>query len=320
MRLKQSWNEFCKDPFDFVDNLKLIRWKGHYFNPFAKYVLNRRLAFVFAIFLGFVPWVLFGFDSCVAQVMMFIYKLPNVLMGKMSFDVFIQKYWVAYYGKEFHYNAVVTYGLMYWGLSRHYDKKFGITKSKNMAYSCAITWLSIGVFEFFWMGSFAFFQAQPWVLTFKMPQFNIIRQNIGFFVAGVVCIIYMYVDSHIFNSEGDAVGRSYTFRVDKKALFLIGLTVASCFFWWYYPFPTEQIIVETAVGPWISSKLFPQTLYTISLDPTDNINAGTWFYVENNAVHAVNIGVKALMSLTIFYIFMFKPITKRETKEKKLRK
>jgi len=187
--------KFYNDPFGFVDNLR-PNIKGHVFNPFAKFRFNRRLAFLVAIFGGLLPWVLFGFDSCIAQPFMCMYKLPEVFGGKMAWTE-LADLWNYYYGKEFHYSAILIYGLMFWALSRHYDYKFGIVKSKNIGYALGWTLLSIAIFEFTWMGLYARVQFQPWVTQFQFPQLKIINQNIYFTLLGVLTILYMYVDSHI---------------------------------------------------------------------------------------------------------------------------
>ena len=294
--------DFYNQPFHVLDELKPTFF-GHVFNPFLKFQLNRRLAFVFAICLGLVPWMLFGFDSCIGQPITLLYRLPEFLLGKIDWNTLFQETWVVNYGKEFHYSAILIYGLMYWGLSRHFEMNFGIVKSKNVAYSCALTFLSIGLFEFYWMLSYAHFQQQPWVITLRLPQLRIILQNIMFLLVCSMGVLYMWLDSYILNSAGDVVGKRYHLRFDKITLLLASLSIVTALIWWYYPGYVEQISVQLENGVvWQNSSHFPQTLYTINLNPSGDVNAGVWFFVENNLVHGLNTLVKAFWTLTIFYI------------------
>jgi hypothetical protein len=57
---------------------------------------------------------------------------------------------------------------------------------------------------------------------------------------------------------------------------------------------------------WQSSRLFPQTLYTVDLNPGDGINAGVWFWIQNDWIHAVNTGVKAIWAATVYFLFSVK--------------
>jgi len=206
--------DFYNEPFQVLDELKPTLF-GRVFNPFLKFKLNRRLAFTLAITLGLIPWMLFGFDSCIGQPITLLYRLPEFFLGKITFDVLWQETWVANYGKEFHYSAILIYGLMYWDLSRHFENNFGIVKSKNVAYSCALTFLSIGLFEFYWMFSYAHFQNQPWVVTFKWPQARIILQNIMFLLVGFMGVLYMWLDSYILDKDNKVIGKRYHLRFDK---------------------------------------------------------------------------------------------------------
>jgi hypothetical protein len=298
MKLK----DFAENPFEFMDNITFLRIRGHVFNPFRKYVLNRRLAFLFAFGLGLVPWVLFGFDSCVGQPLMMLHKLPDLWLGHITFDAWLG-IWQEYYGKEMHYSAFLIYGLMYWFLSRHYDFKLGIKRSKNVAYAASITFLSIALFEFYWMFNYSRFQNQPWVLSLVFPQARIVIQNIGFITVGSIAAFYMWVDSFKLDKKTKAIlGRFYSFRVDKVLAVLVCLSVGLALLWIYYPLPVEHINVTLENGEiWRNTNNFPQTLYTIDLTPGDGENCGVWFFLENNLVHGLNTLVKAIWTLTICY-------------------
>jgi len=321
MELQTKWKQFTLDPFGFVNQLE-PSFKDHVFNPFLKFRLNRRLAFFFAMVLGLVPWVLFGFDSCITQPLMLLHKLPALLLGKTSFKVWIGN-WSQYYGTAMHYSAFLTYGLMYWFLSRYFDKRLGIVKSKNVAYSAGLTFLSIGIFELYWQACFAVFQNQAWVFAFKMPQLRIILQNLIFGFVGGLAVLYMYVDSfslwkppNVANLKQHwRIKRLYTFRVDKTALALVAVTVGFSLLWIYYPGYVKKFSVPLENGEvWTSSQRFPQTLYTIDVNPTDSVNAGVWFFVENDWVHGINVFVKALMALTVCYVGLVKEVKQGEEK------
>ena len=311
--MNSKLKEFYANPFGFVDKLEPT-FKGHVFNPFLKFRLNRRLAFFFAVGLGLVPWILFGFDSCIAQPLMCLYRLPGLLLGNLTFGEWAHT-WTEYYGKEMHYSAFLIYGLTYWALSRHFDVKLGIEKSKNVAYAASLTFLSIAIFEFYWMYSYAIFQSQPWVTSPQLPQLRILIQNIIFLTLGFFGVLYLWLDSYVLNDKGKVAGRLYRFRFDKKALVLAGVTVSLALLWIYYPFGVERISVPLENGEvWTVSQRFPQTLYTIDVDPTDSVNAGVWFFVENNWVHGLNTLVKIMVTATVCYVGLVKEVKNGEEK------
>lgn len=309
--MKEKLREYNSDPFAFFDNLK-PSFRGRIFNPFIKFRLNRRLALLFAVFLGAVPWLLFGFDSCIAQPLMCLYRLPSFFLGHITFSEWAST-WNEYYGKEMHYSAFLIYGLAYWVLSRHYDVKLGITKSKNVAFTLSLTLFSVAIFEWFWIYSYAHFQAQPWVMTFKFPQARIILQNLAFSTLGVLGTLYFWLDSYVYNPVKRGYDRLYKFRLDWKAALLVSVTVGLALLWVYYPFYVQQIEVHLETGEvWSSSTRFPQTLYTIDLNPIDGQNAGVWFFVENNWVHGLNTLVKAMLTVTVCYVGMVKEVKSKD--------
>jgi len=129
-------------------------------------------------------------------------------------------------------------------------------------------------------------------------------QNLAFTVCGVLGVLYMWLDSwKICDRCGDIMGRVYRFRWNWISLALIGATVATAVFWIYYPFYREPLSVVFETGEtWHNSQLFPQTLYTVDLNPTDKINAGVWFWVENDLIHGLNTLVKVIWTLSFTYI------------------
>lgn len=116
--------------------------------------------------------------------------------------------------------------------------------------------------------------------------------------------MYMWLDSYEINEKKEIVKRFYTFRFNRYAVALIVLAVASALFWIYYPGPVTSLSVTLENGEvWTNSRLFPQTLYTVDLNPSDAVNAGEWFWVEDNFIHAINTYVKAVWSFVFVYVF-----------------
>lgn len=253
-------------------------------------------------------WVALGFDSTPLQFIHVLYEgVPGLLFGQKSLADLVTIY-NSYYGKEMHYSAFVIYMLLFYALSINWER-VGVVKSKNLVYSFAAMFLAIGCFEWFWILSFGYFQNQPWVYTWQMPQMKILLQNTGFTIAGSLTAVYMLADSYILQGKM-IIGRNFTFNLKSwKLWLLIALSVAAAFLWIYYPGPAQQISVPLKTGGvWHSSKLFPQTLYTVDVTPGDAVNAGDWFWVENNAIHALNIIVKSLWAGAIYYFFKVKKI------------
>lgn len=299
--MRGSWNDFKNDPFVYVDRIKLT-FKGYDFNIFHDDAAMRRVAFGFAA-VALAGWILMGFDSTPVQLIMMLYHgVPGLLSGQLSWGDLPGIYF-SNYGKDLHWSALAIYVFLYWGLSKNWAR-VGVTKTKNVLYSFSSMFLAIGVFEWFWMLGFSTFQNQPWVLTWVWPQMRILMQNLGFTLAGGLTAFYIWVDS--FKMENHLiVGRLWYFPWRSwKLWLLVGLSVATALLWIYYPWYVEQISVTLKDGQvWHSSRLFPQTLYTINLDPGGAVNAGEWNYVENNWIHGINTLVKFLWALTIYYSF-----------------
>lgn len=255
------------------------------------------------VFLGL--WIILGFDSTPMQIWESCYQGIPILLRGGSWSQVIGIY-DGLYGKEMHYSAFVIYFLLYWGASKSWMKA-GITKSKNMIFSFAGMFLAIGIFEWFWMLGFGFFQNQPWVITWRMPQLKILLQNTGFCIAGGMACVFMLTERWHWNGriQGE---RSYYFQTrDWKLWLFVGLSVAAALFWIYYPFYVQQITVPLETGGiWQSSRLFPQTLYTVKTNPLGDVNAGVWFWIPNDWIHAVNTLVKAIWAATVYLVFRVK--------------
>lgn len=289
-----------KEPFKFFDNIELT-FKGNNLNLYQKYVRLRKFAFVFAIAM-IVCWITFGFDSSLLQFVHALNAYVGMLLSGQTVDwTRVVDAYNSVYGKELHYSAFVIYGLLFWFLSRHFDKNLGIKGSKNIAYSSGLMFFSVAFFEFYWIYSFAFFQNQWWIATWMMPQLRILLQNFTFLFIGIVATMYIWADGFVFDGK-EIVARKWCFNWDWKAIMLVILSIFIAIVWWFYPWPINTIQVETTIGTWQSSRYFPQTLYTIDVNPIDSVNAGVWFYVPNNLVHAWNTLVKIVWALTFAYV------------------
>lgn len=313
-KLSLFFSSFKESPFDVIDALNL-QYRGIEFNFLKRTKQVRFWVFVFSHII-MIMWFLLGFDSCQSQFEFVLVELPNFFQGKVSFNdlAFIYQ---DQYGKGMHYSAWVIYGFMFWGLSKYYDEKHGITKSRNFALTFAFVLLSIGTFETFWHYSFAIFQNQTWVIQWNYPQLKILVQNLLFFLLGFTMIFVMYVSGQLI-SLGKWNNVMYFWKPKTNfpsgfklnlgnwtKIFLL-LTLVSIFVWHNYGeyFPIEQLEVEVITDggnvTWTNTPNFPQTVYTIETDLTDNVNAGEQFYVENDLLHGVNTLCKIFMT-SIFY-------------------
>jgi hypothetical protein len=302
-RMKYIYN----NPFEFLDNVR-IAIKGNNLNIFQKYTRLQTTA-LGIVGVSIVAWIIMGFDSNPLQLVYGGWAAINQLGFGLNHADWSQvaATYNYYYGKEMHWSAFLLYGLMYYILSKNFAK-VGIVKSKNVSYSIGVTALAIALFEFYWMGSFAYFQNQSWIITMQMPQFRIILQNIMFLSAGVIASLYCFVDSFVLKDK-EIVGRLYKLRVDWIAAMLVISSIAVAVLWWYYPWNVQQLSVTLLNGNvWHNSNNFPQTLYTIKTDPTGLTNAGTWYWIQDNSVHALNTIVKAVWSATIAYVFLVKKV------------
>lgn len=301
--IKKWWHEFYLDPFGKVDGLSLVV-KGNNLNVFQKLGRMQKTCLWVAV-TCLVLWFLLGFDSTPLQFMHVLYEgVPAYVAGQASVEDLVAIYH-SFYGKEMHYSAFVIYGFMFYLVSRHLETRQAIRGSRNICYACSATFLAIALFEWFWIFSFGYFQNQPWVYTPRMPQLRIHMQNLMFTLCGGFGLLYLYVDSHIFSGDNtEILGRHYVLNWNWKAVALVALAVASGLVWWFYPGQVAPLTVDLETGgSWQNSQNFPQTLYTVDVDPTDDVNAGVWFYIENDLIHAWNTLVKILFSAAVLYVF-----------------
>ena len=203
-----------------------------------------------------------------------------------------------------HWSAFTIYGLLYWSTSWHLENELGFTKTRNAAFSLAFTLFNIGIFEWCWMYGYAYFHDQWWTVTWVMPQLRIIIQNVAFTFIGLSTLLLFWLQSLVHDEDGKIIGRLYRFRPSKNLLAIGIITVFFATLWVYYPWNVKPI--ETYVegyGLWKNSNLFPQTLYTVDTNLLDSVNAGEWFYVQDDLVHFMNTWVKILLALIgIVYI------------------
>ena len=255
------------------------------FYPFLvlRNVTAWRIYFRFIALFGFCLWLVYGFDSVIEQTYPLIDNFIPLLMGKISFSEIVAMMQEVY-GKGSHFSAVVIYGVAWLYLSDTLEKN-GITKSFNFFSSMLLTFLNMGIFEIAWNRACAYYQNLPWL----MLQTSNIPQYYAWIGVGLLFLLYSYY---------------YGFKLNfsNSSTIFVALAIITWGFWVYFPLPTQQINVITTEGLWTSSKLFPQTLYTVDLDPTDNVYKGVFYYVENNWVHLTNVLAKIFTTSAIVLI------------------
>jgi hypothetical protein len=242
--------------------------------------------------IGLFFWMFFGLDSVIEQLYPLIYNFGSIITLKADYPAIWQEM-MSTYGKGSHFSAVVIYGIS-WLILQWQLEKQGIIKSFNFFMSMMLTLLNMGIFETAWNRTCAYFQNLPWLL---MQPTNIVQYN-AWIAIGLLAVLLIYASK-------------YKLNITKYTLGLVVLSLAIWVFWIYYPFPIHQISVETVTGYWWhSTKFFPQTLYTVDLDPTDNIYKGVFFYVENNWIHLTNVVAKIVITTTIMALCCAKKVTK----------
>jgi len=284
-KIFRELDAYLLDPFGYVDNLK-IEFRGWDFNILKESKRIRKLVFVWACIFA-VVWLVMGFDSGVGQINFPLeYAVKQLLEGQpIDFSEMARLYHWAY-GKYMHWSVFTIYGLSFWGLSRYLENR-GVKGSQNFAYSLSMTLLSIGVFEWFWMGSYYIFQNQPWILKPQYPQLKLLLQNTGLTFIGILALIQIRLETR------------FKPRIDVNTLVLLSLACVSCLMWIQYPYPIKYVHVETSTGLWVNSRYFPQTVYTVDVDPTDEINAGDQFFLEDNMIHLFNTVAKVFVTLAV---------------------
>ena len=301
-----GWKEYYEDPFGYFDKTH-INFLGMDLLLFKYHFRLRKIIWWAALLV----WMLMGFDSGYGQLEYAVYAakdwILNPTTSSLIEDVMAASDWA--YGKTMHWSAFVIYGFLYWATSNYLESSLGLTKTRNSAYSLAFTLLNIGIFEWFWCYGYAFFHDQWWCVTWKMPQVRILIQNVMFSVLGLCSLLLFWIKSHVFDEEGNTIGRIYTFRPTKSFIIVTMVTIVAAGLWVEYPFKVQKVstFIE-GYGSWENGDKFPQTLYTVDTSLLDNINAGEWFYVQDDMVHLWNTGVKALLALSgLLFVRSWKP-------------
>lgn len=293
MKTIADLNKFLDDPFKFYDTLDYPLLRN-----FKKHGEIRDSILILSI-PCLAVWMLTGFDSGCGQPEWVVLKWFEALINGQPFTWSDAVYWWHWaYGKYMHWSAFVIYGWMYYLVSRSLENNLGLKNSRNTVYSFTSIFLNIAIFETFWISFFAYFQDQWWSMTFQWPQMRILVQNV--IVLNLVGLLGLTV--FWLYSYDEEENRLYKFKPNKKLLLVTLVTIGSVVFWVNYPWHVEKITVDiVGYGEWTNSDRFPQTLYTVDEDLTDNVSMGEQYFVENNTIHAVNTLVKTLFALTGWY-------------------
>lgn len=299
-------------PFNKFDSLHLI-FHGYdlasIFKPdgWRKYVL-------FFVVVSGLAWIFFGYEGTFDQIEWFGKYFYYYLLNQKTWSdvITITQY---RYGIGTHLSAALIYGIMFYAISKYYETQ-NIKGSLNLTMSFLITAFSVSIFEFSWMASYYIAQQQFWVLIPLTKQASILYQNLAFLLGGLVFIFFVKASPN------------FRLRINKKLGILILLSSLLWALWYFYPFPQQQLHVnltditgETfSITPtftsnigwngtfWNSYPNFPQTMYTINMNPQNPVGYGTPFFVEDNFVHTVNLIAKIVFAYTIFYFGKVKRI------------
>jgi len=283
---------FFKDPFKTIDSIDL-QWKGFQFNILRNDEKLCKVLLEIFVLIPLICWVLLGSDSTIDQVAWLLFNIPNLLMGSINFSQWISIYG-NYYGLGTHWSASVIYGLLFVGVSRYLRQKMKTYNSENLALTTGFVGLAIGTFEFFWMGSYYFFQKQHWILSLNFPQFRIIFQNLLFLAPGIIILLGMN-------------WKKYKLNLNRITILYFFTTLFFVLLWYNYPFPTKQLTVYVeGYGTWISSPNFPQTMFTIDMNLMDGLAVGKMFFIDNPGVHFVNNICKIFWTLTFYNLAKIK--------------
>jgi len=280
------------DSYDLM--LHIGKVKLFQLNLFRDDVKLRKVIIPLIIVAG-ILWLFQGFDSSVEQIEYFILNVPSYILGKITWSQLVF-YYTDPYGKYVHYSAFVIYMLFFVGISKYLREKLDVVNSQNITASICFVAFSVGVFEYFWNISYYFLQNQTWVLTFEMPQFRILLQNIFMITVGLMFILG--ID-----------WKKYKPNLDKWTSIFLTYTILLIIVWCLYGliFPVQTISVQVSgYGTWHSTLYFPQTVYTVDTNILDHVAAGEQFWIQNDLLHLVNTSCKIFLTLTIFNILKIK--------------
>jgi len=286
--LAQAGKINTPDFFTRLDSLSFPLPFGFDFFGWLWNVRGWRRYFLFCVVACSVCWAVFGWDSTWGQLKPFAEWLLNP--SKPLSEVWVESR--RYYGIGNHFSAPVIYGTA-WILLSLYLEGRGIKRSANFILTSALSLMNIGVFEWLWNSCYAYFQHQPWVVTFAWKQVTNLYNFTAFIIVGVLALLTLHLDG-------------YKPRLDRWTVTLTFIALGFWILWIYYPLPVQQISVETSTGTWTSNCLFPQTMYAVDLDPTDGIAIGHPFHVQNDLLHGVNTFAKIFTTAAILRFCMVK--------------
>lgn len=271
---------------------------------------RRAVTILSVFFLG--VWAFLGFDSSMSQVNYVIQELPRLFLGEIDYWE-LERIFLDQYGKGMHFSAFTIYGFLFVGTSR-YLEKMGAERSENFCLSVSFTLLSVALFEYTWMILYYYGQKQMWILDWRIPEFTvnflewgqprILFQNLVFLTVGLIPLIDLL--------------QNFRLNLDRRTVALAFLTVMLFTVWYFYGslMPYKPLTVERVGGlPYVNSPLFPQTVYTIDTDLTDNLALGEQFFLEDNKIHFVNTAAKIFFSATLYNILKIK--VKNKSKNEK---
>jgi len=132
---------------------------------------------------------------------------------------------------------------------------------------------------------------------------------VGFTFVGLSTLCLFWLQSLVHDEEGHIIGKLYSFKPSMSFLIVLTITIVAANRWVNYPYEVQKVSTYIeGYGPWENGDKFPQTLYTVDTNLLDNVNAGEWFYVQDDMVHLWNTGVKALLAISgLFYVRSWKP-------------
>jgi hypothetical protein len=285
--LNYFFYHFRDNPWNALDNLDLS-FMGFQFNLLRNDEKLRAAILEIFVLIPLIAWILLGADSTIDQLTNLVLNTPRFLLQQINLQQLLAIY-NSYYGLGTHWSASVIYGLMLIGISKHLHEKLAIKNSLNLALTAGFVGIAIGCFEFTWQISYAVLQNQWWVIQFQFPQARILLQNFEFLLIGTLALL-------VLKNRGLHLNwslRTYGYAAATMGLFLL---------WWNYGlfFPVQQL----TVGAWTSTIYFPQTMYTVQMNPM--VAVGEMFYVANEGVHLLNNVAKIMMTLMFYSLFQVK--------------
>jgi hypothetical protein len=292
-----------KTLFDQIDDFKIMVRGRNLFPAFHNHSSIRRRILELTVLAGLI-WAYWGFDSTIDEgdviVTHFILNPAGVVAASLQAlwnyaaglpppqvyaDVLSDMSKV--YGLGNHWSAPFIYGVCFVALSIHLER-VKVVGSLNFFLTTGLCAGNIGVFELTWNRLYSWLQNQPWTLNLSfLPQVK----NIAFFILFVVL-----------GAASFLILRDLGFRVEFT-WWKVGLIICAVELWllWvFYPFPLTQVVVATEAGPWVSSRLFPQTFYAVQVNP----GFSKAFYAPNDWLHLLNVVCKVVSSAALASLCM----------------